>query len=832
MKPIIHLYLIIIISIAYTSNSLSAQSTDAGYDKVSHWVDGIIEIRLRSNYTKYSNSWGTVGHITIINHSDREIEYDYTFSYNKQVVESWYHPTESSHIGVIVRNNPLTLGGTVCGNFQFYGRHETKLKPGQEKYHCGINFRYLTNKVRPEYLTWKLDYKLLKSEEEKQNEKEQEDNRKKFNEYVGYGNDAIRLNKIENAIKCFRKALEYSPNNQEIISLIGELKQELQNKNESEASREKYDSFISQGNEYLRLNKIENAIASFKKALELDPSNAIVKSKINELENALEQDRRNEANSEAINNYIDKGNDYLRSKNLEKALEYFQKALHLDPSSLSIKSKINEIENELEKRSNSKPLSDLKPVPKNDNDNKPNTGVAPVPLGGNNSTPITGVSPVSEINLDQGGTGESNYSDANIFREETPIDRYKDGGEYQHQSDNALQEIGAQLKSIGSSFGMSNEELRSFDYLGLEKADIYKEFSKDLLVQAGGFSYGQSNQMVNTLSQVIDFNKIPTIESIFDKMEERGLEKQARLNVENEKNRESMLQKTGQRLRERRRKRKIDFGGYTIFDALIDRGLPTESHEEYISRLIIAGMTYDQINDWSDYFSTLSADEDKIEAIGFLNSISSVDMKDPDIGFIDDKKTKYYGGIKDGVKHGFGLMCTSSGFHLGHFEDDVENGKASASTIKGSSTYSFTCKTNYINGSMDGYSIINAKDYSYKGQFKINQFFGEGYYKKSDGTLYEGNFLNGKYHGKGKQTSSGYTYIGEFKKGFWDGYGVYTLTFKEEEYVRNCKNCVRYEGQWKEGKKHGLGKCFNKDNKLLYDGPFAYDEPTKKYRKR
>ncbi len=44
----------------------------------------------------------------------------------------------------------------------------------------------------------------------------------------------------------------------------------------------------------------------------------------------------------------------------------------------------------------------------------------------------------------------------------------------------------------------------------------------------------------------------------------------------------------------------------------------------------------------------------------------------------------------------------------------------------------------------------------------------------------------------------------------------------------NLKNNIKYKGQFKEGKKNGLGELYGLDNKLIYEGSFLNNQKNGK----
>ena len=99
----------------------------------------------------------------------------------------------------------------------------------------------------------------------------------------------------------------------------------------------------------------------------------------------------------------------------------------------------------------------------------------------------------------------------------------------------------------------------------------------------------------------------------------------------------------------------------------------------------------------------------------------------------------------------------------------------------------------------------------YKGEFNtFFQFHGHGLHLKND-NKYEGNWKNGKKHGHCVvHFSNGDMYKGNFEDNKKHGYGVYTLS-----------NGNRYDGNWKDDKRHGQGVY--KSQKSYFKGSYFND---------
>lgn len=102
----------------------------------------------------------------------------------------------------------------------------------------------------------------------------------------------------------------------------------------------------------------------------------------------------------------------------------------------------------------------------------------------------------------------------------------------------------------------------------------------------------------------------------------------------------------------------------------------------------------------------------------------------------------------------------------------------------------------------------------YTGQFRYNVVEGKGKYEWPDSSTYEGDVKNGLRHGIGVFTSPGSeaVYSGEWFEGLRHGAG--TIDFKSG---------ARYEGSFQNGFKHGKGKMSYPSGNF-YEGEWKFDK--------
>jgi hypothetical protein len=105
------------------------------------------------------------------------------------------------------------------------------------------------------------------------------------------------------------------------------------------------------------------------------------------------------------------------------------------------------------------------------------------------------------------------------------------------------------------------------------------------------------------------------------------------------------------------------------------------------------------------------------------------------------------------------------------------------------------------------------------GMFVFGQANGQGSYQCSNGDYYRGNYANDHPDGEGEsyQAINLRRYKGTFRRGIEDGSGVITTGD-----AVNCEYYKRYEGEVRNGKRHGRGKLYIKQ----VDGEIASLEGT------
>lgn len=185
----------------------------------------------------------------------------------------------------------------------------------------------------------------------------------------------------------------------------------------------------------------------------------------------------------------------------------------------------------------------------------------------------------------------------------------------------------------------------------------------------------------------------------------------------------------------------------------------------------------------------------------------------------------FEGEFKAGLFDGYGELNKRTFIYKGEFEKGVARGTGEIS-FEDKRVY----KGDVDNAEANGVGVLVFEGGEYQGQFKNNQFDGEGKLTKKNGDVYEGQFKEGLFNGEGQYTSAdGKIYKGQFVDGAISGAGEYRDG--EASYSGEFKNWLfngfgeykdkhqRYEGDFISGEYSGLGQYTNK-NGVVYKGEF------------
>eukprot|EP00956_Cyclotella_meneghiniana_P044315 scaffold312122_cov46-Cyclotella_meneghiniana.AAC.1 len=163
----------------------------------------------------------------------------------------------------------------------------------------------------------------------------------------------------------------------------------------------------------------------------------------------------------------------------------------------------------------------------------------------------------------------------------------------------------------------------------------------------------------------------------------------------------------------------------------------------------------------------------------------------------------YHGGLKDGKRHGFGILFHFNGaFYTGNWKEGKCHGRGFGKYTHGGTYHGEWCED--LPHGRGLYKFVDGD--SYDGEWIEGLYHGRGLYKYVNGSSYDGEWYEGNEHGRGVlKYANGDSYIGEWRIGKLRGRGLY-------KYADGSS----YDGEWCEDKRHGRGLYKDADGNLYY----------------
>lgn len=198
----------------------------------------------------------------------------------------------------------------------------------------------------------------------------------------------------------------------------------------------------------------------------------------------------------------------------------------------------------------------------------------------------------------------------------------------------------------------------------------------------------------------------------------------------------------------------------------------------------------------------------------------------------------YEGQFSQGYPHGEGHFAFYNGDdYQGQLQQGVFHGQGRYKSYRGT-----VYEGEFQRGRMQGQGTIRYKGGAvYVGEVRDWQMHGKGEYTTPDKARYAGEFLNDAQHGKGEiDYGNGAVYVGDIVNWMAEGKGVavsqtgdkYTGQFRTNNYdgkgvLEYRKSGDRYEGEFKNGLRHGFGKytiADPKGHKKVREGWWDYGQ--------
>jgi len=155
------------------------------------------------------------------------------------------------------------------------------------------------------------------------------------------GDQQLDEGNLQAALDKYQQALEYSPDNEELQTIVDDLQQEIEQQQQQETFQTRY----NEGQEHLRAGEYEEAQEDFQRAAEIYPNNPDLQESLAEVNKQLKVEQRE---TQQYEQYRARGDSLLDTGNVDQAIASYEKALQIRPGDEYVQDRIEEAEQERE----------------------------------------------------------------------------------------------------------------------------------------------------------------------------------------------------------------------------------------------------------------------------------------------------------------------------------------------------------------------------------------------------------------------------------------------------------------------------------------------------
>lgn len=155
------------------------------------------------------------------------------------------------------------------------------------------------------------------------------------------GDQQLEENNLEAALEKYRQALEYSAGDEELQTIVDDLEQELEQQQRQDTFQARY----NEGQAHLRTGEYEEAQTDFQRAAEIYPNNPDLQDALTEVNGQLEEERQQ---TQRYETYRAQGDSLLDVGNVDEAIASYEKALEIRPNDQYVQDRIEEARQERE----------------------------------------------------------------------------------------------------------------------------------------------------------------------------------------------------------------------------------------------------------------------------------------------------------------------------------------------------------------------------------------------------------------------------------------------------------------------------------------------------
>lgn len=211
------------------------------------------------------------------------------------------------------------------------------------------DFQY-TNQVKSEIFALMREVEKKQKELDKQAteaEKAQDELEEKFAQFVKDGDDAMKKEDYEDAVLNYRAAVELKPDEMAVKAKLGDAETKLNALKAEQELNENYNAALDAGDGFMRTEEFNKAIEQYETALELKPGEEYPTSQIAEANQILEERAAEMAMQEQFNEIMTRADQEASEEKWEDAIASYNEALKVIPDNREAQNKLEDAEEAL-----------------------------------------------------------------------------------------------------------------------------------------------------------------------------------------------------------------------------------------------------------------------------------------------------------------------------------------------------------------------------------------------------------------------------------------------------------------------------------------------------
>lgn len=194
-----------------------------------------------------------------------------------------------------------------------------------------FDFEY-TQKIKDELnrlmSNWEKGAKDKLAEQEAK-EKELQQLEKDFTKLVESADKSFLNEKYQESVADYKEALKLKPDNPMVINKLKNAEDKLQEQSAARLNEEKYETALQAGDDLMRTEEFESAIAKYEEALEIKPNEEYPKEQIADATAQLEQKRKEEENRAKFEELVRKGDALVKALDYQAGIDKYKEALNV-----------------------------------------------------------------------------------------------------------------------------------------------------------------------------------------------------------------------------------------------------------------------------------------------------------------------------------------------------------------------------------------------------------------------------------------------------------------------------------------------------------------------